>query len=200
MRRFRSKLPNADQKEIAEAEDRLTGLRHEANRFRKERDDAEEKIGSLLAALITATESIREKLVARFQARADEFFAEKVKLVYAPRKERIGQAGRVFELPGFEVEMTSGATEAQFIRRRENQVSLSQREYLDMIFRISIIETIGGAQGSFITDGPEGSVDVVFAARAGDLFANLTPPASKNSTIMACNVVAGHFIPNTLRN
>ncbi len=200
VRRFRSKLPNADHKEIAEAEDRLTGLRHEVNKFRKERDDAEEKIGSLIAALSTAIEFIRDQLVARFQARADEFFAEYVKLVYAPRKERIGQAGRVFELPGFEVEMTSGATEAQFIRRRADQVSLSQREYLDMIFRISIIETMGGAQGSFITDGPEGSVDAVFAIRAGDLFANLTPPTSRNSTIMACNVVAGQFIPNTLRN
>jgi hypothetical protein len=200
VRRFRSKLPNADQKELAEAENRLTGLRHEVNKFRKERNEAEEKISSLLAALTAATELIRDDLVARFQARADEFFAEKVKLVYAPRKERIGQAGRVFELPGFEVEMTSGATEAQFIRRRADQVSLSQREYLDMIFRMSIIETVGRAQGSFITDGPDGSVDAVFAVRAGDLFAHLTPPTSKNSTIMACNVVAGQFIPNTLRN
>ncbi len=200
VRRLRGKLPSADQAELTRDEGRLTAFRHEVTRFRKERDDAEEKISSLITSLTTATEAIRERLVSSFQTRADEFFAERVRLVYAPRKDRIGQTGRVFEFPGFEVEMTSGATQSQFIRRRADQVSLSQREYLDMIFRISIIETVGRAQGSFVTDGPEGSLDAVFAVRAGDLFANLTTSSSKNSVIMACNVVEGQFIPNTLRN
>lgn len=200
VRRFRSKLPTADQAELAREEDRIVGLRHEVNRFRRERDEAEEKIGALIGALSLATEAIRESLVSCFQTRADEFFAEKVRLVYAPRKDRIGQSGRIFDLPGFEVEMTSGATQSQFIRRREDQVSLSQREYLDMIFRISLIETVGRNHGSFVTDGPEGSLDAVFASRAGDLFAHLAPAAAKNTLIMACNVVAGQFIPNTLRN
>lgn len=200
VRRLRSKLPSSDQTELAREEDRILSLRHEVNRFRRERDEAEEKIGALIDALSLATEGIREGLVSSFQTRADEFFAEKVRLVYAPRKDRIGQTGRAFDFPAFEVEMTSGATQSQFIRRRADQVSLSQREYLDMIFRISIVETVGKASGSFVTDGPEGSLDAVFASRAGDLFAHLAPPTSTNTLIMACNVVAGQFIPNALRN
>ncbi|WP_160120022.1 coiled-coil domain-containing protein [Rhodovarius lipocyclicus] len=200
VRRLRNRLPSADQVELAATEDRIVGLRHEVNRFRRERDEAEEQIGALIGALSSATEAIREGLISSFQTRADEFFAERVQLVYAPRKDRIGQTGRAFEFPAFEVEMTSGATQSQFIRRRADQVSLSQREYLDMIFRISLIETVGRSLGSFISDGPEGSLDAVFASRAGDLFAHLISTTSENTLIMACNVVAGHFIPNTLRN
>lgn len=199
VRRLRNRLPKADN-DIVQTEDALRRLRREVEIIRKERDNAEENIISLLAELTKATELVRNRLAERFQIYADLFFAEKVRLVYAPRRERIGQSGRIFELPGFEVEMTSGATEAQFIRRKSDQVSLSQREYLDIIFRISIVDTIGNAQGSFVIDGPEGSVDAVFAGRAGNLFANLSNVSSKSSTILACNVVAGDFIPNTLRN
>lgn len=200
VRRLRRKLPIADQTELKREEDRIDMLRHEVIRSRRERDEAEEKIAALIAALGTATEAIRDRLVQTFQMRADEFFAEKVRLVYAPRKERIGQTGRIFEFPAFEVEMTSGATQAQFIRRRADQVSLSQREYLDMLFRMSLIETVGGGAGSFVTDGPEGSLDAVFASRAGDLFARLAAAESGNTIVMACNIVEGQFIPNTLRN
>ncbi len=198
--RLRSKLPIADQTELAREESRIDFVRQEALRSQKERDDAESKISALILSLTKATEAIRDRLVNTFQKRADEFFAEKVRLVYAPRKDRIGQTGRAFEFPAFEIEMTSGATQAQFIRRSADQVSLSQREYLDMLFRISIIETIAGGTGSFVVDGPEGSLDAVFASRAGDLFAALGATAAGNTVIMAVNIVAGQFIPNTLRN
>jgi energy-coupling factor transporter ATP-binding protein EcfA2 len=62
VRLLRSKLPSADQAELAREEDRIVGLRHEVHRFRRERDEAEEKIGSLIGALSAATEAIREGL------------------------------------------------------------------------------------------------------------------------------------------
>ncbi|MDF3212486.1 hypothetical protein EN962_22850 [Mesorhizobium sp. M7A.F.Ca.CA.001.09.2.1] len=198
-RRWRSKLPAQDQAALARDEDRIEGLRREVINFRKERDDAEEKIAVLLAELKVATESIRERLEAEFQRHAQDFFAEKARLVYAPRKDRIGQGGRVFEFPAFEIELTSSATDGDFVRRSATQVSLSQREYLDIIFRMSLVETFGGASGSFIVDGPEGSVDAVFAEKAGNLFAELATRTTGMTVILACNVVEGAFIPNTLR-
>lgn len=198
--RLRSRLPTADQTELAREESRIDVLRQGSMQSQREREEAEEKISNLIATLSKATEAIRHRLVQTFQQRADDFFAEKVRLVYAPRKDRIGQTGRIFEFPAFEIEMTSGATQAQFIRRTPDQVSLSQREYLDMLFRISIIETIAGGIGSFVTDGPEGSLDAVFASRAGNLFASLGASGAGNTIIMAVNVVEGQFIPNTLRN
>lgn len=198
-RRWRSKLPAQDQTTLARDEDRIEGLRREVLNFRKERDDAEDKIAVLLAQLKMATEAIRERLETEFQRHAQGFFAERVRLVYAPRKDRIGQGGRAFEFPAFEIELTSSATEGDFVRRSSTQVSLSQREYLDIIFRMSLVETFGGASGSFVVDGPEGSLDAVFAEKAGNLFAELAKRTSGMTVILACNIVEGAFIPNTLR-
>lgn len=200
VRRWRSKLPAQDQAALARDEDRIEGLRREVLNFRKERDEAEEKIAVLLTELRSATELIRERLENEFQGYAQAFFAEKVRLVYAPRKDRIGQGGRVFEFPAFEIELTSSATEGDFVRRSATQVSLSQREYLDIIFRMSLVETFGGSSGSFVVDGPEGSVDAVFAEKAGNLFADLAKRTSGLTVILACNIVEGAFIPNTLRD
>lgn len=199
VRRLRSRLPVQDQTALARDEDRIEGLRREVINFRKERDEAEEKIAILLEELKAATEAIREKLESEFERHAQDFFAERARLVYAPRKDRIGQAGRLFEFPAFEIELTSGATGGDFVRRSSAQVSLSQREYLDIIFRMSLIKVFGSASGTFVVDGPEGSVDAVFAEKAGNLFSELAKRASGLTVILACNIVEGAFIPNTLK-
>src|SRR5207302_6819648 len=131
-----------DQGAFAREEDPIEGLRREVISFRRDRDRAEEKIEELLVVLTKATEGVREQLEADFASRARAFFAEDVRLVYAARRDRIGQGGRQFELPAFEVEMTGSTTEGHFVRRVANQVSLSQRDYLDIIFRMSLMETL----------------------------------------------------------
>ncbi|HEX8191576.1 MAG TPA: hypothetical protein VF552_01620 [Allosphingosinicella sp.] len=199
VRKWRGKLPVEDQGALTRDEDRIEGLRREVLNFRREREAAEEKIEVLLAELKAATESIRARLEAEFINHAQEFFAERVRLVYAPRKDRIGQGGRLFEFPAFEIELTSGATGGDFVRRSASQVSLSQQEYLDLIFRMSLVQTFGGHAGSFVVDGPEGSLDAVFARKAGNLFSDLAAHRSGLTVILACNIVEGAFIPNTLR-
>jgi hypothetical protein len=64
---------------------------------------------------------------------------------------------------------------------------------------MAILDVLGGGSGTLAVDGPEGSVDAVFAERAGDLFAGFSRAPSKN-VVLACNIVEGGFIPHTLRN
>lgn len=199
IRVLKRQLPLEDAAALEEEERRLIALREQVEIFRRDRIEAEESIASLIADLKEATEQIRVALENRFNAVAKPFFAERVKLIYAPRDSKIGQQGTVFSFPAFEIEMTSGASQGQFIRRHIEQVSLSQREYLDIIFRMALIDVLGGAQGSLAIDGPEGSVDAVFAERAGDLFAQFAAQPGK-SVILASNIVEGGFIPNTFRN
>jgi hypothetical protein len=194
VRKLRARLPSDTQLELARHEEDIDRLRREVLEARRERDDAEVEITSLLAQLTTATEAIRERLEQTFQSRAQRFFAEQVRLVYAPRRDRIGQGGRAFDFPAFEVEMTSGATGGEFVRRHPDQVSLSQREYIDLIFRMSLVDTIAKGASSIVVDGPEGSLDAVFAERAGHLFAGHRN-RKVGTTILACNVVEGAFIP-----
>ena len=190
-------LPVGDVARLDQEQSRITAMAEQVKAFIAERSEAEAKIESLLAALKAEAERFSNQLQTRFNDIARPFFAERVQLVYAPRETRIGQAGKVFSFPAFEVEMTSAATAEQFIRRKAEQVSLSQREYLDLIFRMVLLDVFGGGGGSLVVDGPEGSVDAVFAERAGDLFAAFAAQQGANA-ILACNIVEGGFIPHAL--
>lgn len=199
IRRLRKNLPAEESLALSREEERIRTLRGEVLAFRQERETAERAIEDLLAQLSIAVEKVREKLELAFHEQAAPFFAESVRLVYAPRTAKIGQGGRSFDFPAFEVEMTSGATLGQFVRRTPEQVSLSQREYLDIIFRMVLLDVLGGAKGSLVVDGPEGSLDAVFAGRAGDLFARFSS-AGQTNVLLACNIVEGGFIPHALSN
>jgi energy-coupling factor transporter ATP-binding protein EcfA2 len=196
------RLPKADRLAVSRERSRIEALRSEVVNFRKERDDAEEEIAGLIAKMRDGVEGIRSQIEGKFQNRAKQFFTEKVRLVYASRQDRIGQQGRRFEFPAFEMEMTSGATDGRFSRRTIDSVSFSQRQYLDLLFRIAVMEVVGAGPYTLIVDGPESSLDAVFAERAGRLFAQLASPARKNgnSLIAACNVVDGAFIPSVLHS
>lgn len=200
VRRLRARLPASDQNALAREETRIEGLRREVQNFRRDRDIAEQKIEGLLKRLKRATENHRSELEKNFQRRVKAFFGQEVRLVYSARKDRIGQGGKIFEFPAFEVEMTSGATSGNFIRRTADQVSLSQREYLDIIFRMALLETFSDRGCSLVVDGPEGSLDALFADRAGELFDSFGHRRMASNVILACNVVEGGFIPNTLRS
>ncbi len=198
VRSLQRKLPDTDQASLARTEDEISILRREVDAYVQERITAENEIASLLRNLSEAMEERRIEFEGSFNSLARSFFSEDVRLVYAPRRTKFGQAGETFEFPAFEVEMTSAATDGDFIRREQTQVSLSQQEYLDLIFRVSFLKVFGNGYGSFVVDGPEGSVDAVFAEKAGDFFASLVPEGDDSTIILACNVVEGEFIPRTL--
>ncbi len=198
MRKLNKLLPQADVEKLEQEQSRINAFMEQMKEFQKQRTAAEDDIQYLLDRLKKKTEEVTGVLQAAFDKMAKPFFAEQVRLVYAPRLLRIGQAGKQFPFPAFEIEMTSGATQGDYVRRKVDQVSLSQREYLDIIFRMVLIEVLGQSGGSLIVDGPEGSVDAVFAAKAGDLFSAFSERAGQN-TILACNIVEGDFIPRVLK-
>lgn len=198
--RLTAKLPKKDRLELNREKDRIRGLRAEVTRFRQDREEAEREIAGLIETMRHEVEALRGRIEAQFQRKARQFFTERVKLVYAPRRERIGQQGNPFEFPAFEIDMTSGATDGEYTRRTRDSISLSQRQYLDILFRTSIMDVLGKSDHSFVVDGPEGSLDAVFARRAGELFAGFSNSAGRNANnvIVACNVVDGDFIPTLL--
>lgn len=191
-------LPAGDAEKLDKQQSRIAAFMEQMKDFQAQRAIAENDIQALLTDLKRRAEEISGRLQSRFDEIAKPFFAERVRLIYAPRDVRIGQTGKPFQFPAFEVEMTSGATHGDYVRRKAEQVSLSQRDYLDIIFRMVLLDVLGEAGGSLVVDGPEGSVDAVFAERAGDLFASFASAPNSNA-ILACNIVEGGFIPKTLQ-
>ncbi|WP_343348013.1 AAA family ATPase [Sphingomicrobium sp. XHP0239] len=199
IRRLVRQLPADDKERMREEENRIDALIRQVEEFKSERAEAESRIAILLDEVSAAVETIRVQIEKVFDETAAPFFAEKVRLVYSPRNVKIGQTGRKLSFPAFETELTSGATLGQYIRRTEDQVSYSQRLYLDIIFRMALLTVIGGDGATLVVDGPEGSVDAIFAERAGALFASFAA-LDENNIILACNIVEGGLIPKLLSN
>ena len=72
----------------------------------------------------------------RFHEFAQGFLVEECALVWQLQKGRLGQLGDTFDFPGFQLSM-SGAGFAEPVRRSgPEQVSASQREFIDLAFRM----------------------------------------------------------------
>jgi DNA repair exonuclease SbcCD ATPase subunit len=191
-------LPTEDLNTLRKAESRIKGLQSIVDDHISDREKAENKIEVLIASLRGAVEKKVQKITDVFEELAEPFFAEKVQLVYEPRDEKIGEGGREFSFPAFQIGMTSGTTGDEFARRDGDSVSLSQKEYLDLIFRMAIIRVVSDGSGTMFIDGPEGSLDAIFAGRAGHLLGQYSDPkrTENSGLLVACNVIEGAFLPS----
>ena len=180
--------------------DEVTTLRRRVLQFRNDRAHAENDLEQLLEEARKSVEAVRSRIEEQFRARAADFLLETFRLVYAPDHRVVGQIGRQLEFPAFEVELTGGAIDGRSVRRTGAQVSLSQREYLDIAFRMAVMAVVTSDASTLIIDGPETSLDAVFASRAGDLLASYARSGGDvgNRLLATCNVVNTPLIPTML--
>lgn len=85
--------------------------------------------------------------------------------------------------------------EVEGIRRRATtQLSESQRFFLDIALRMALAEhmTATGEGTSLIVDTPEGSLDIAYEARAGDMFADFVERG--NQIVMTANINASQLL------
>jgi len=172
-------------------------LRRRVLEFRTDRDRAEDELDELLAEARRSVEAVRGRIEHEFSARAADFLLQTFRLVYSPDRRTVGQTGRQLKFPAFEVELTGSAIEGRSVRRTALQVSFSQREYLDLAFRMAVMAVVAPEASSLIVDGPETSVDAVFGLRAGNLLAAYAQAggAVGNRLLVTCNVVDTPLIP-----
>lgn len=147
----------------------------------------ESRIGDLAAAVIE-----------RFRRFARAFLAESCDLVYETDRRRIGQQGRQFEFPVFRVRMTS-AVSPDTLQERSTAagVSESQREFIDLAFRMALIDVAAaGDAAMLVLETPEASLDTVFVARAGQLLGHFATAGGGvgNRLIASSNLTRGEMI------
>lgn len=73
-------------------------------------------------------------------------------------------------------------------RRKSEQLSESQRFFLDIALRMSLAQHMGGdsAGACLYIDTPEGALDIAYEARAGDMFSNFVTEGDQ--LVMTANV------------
>jgi hypothetical protein len=135
----------------------------------------------------------------QFEYFASGFLLETCALVWRPHRDRVGQSGEQIAYPAYELEMTGTDFNSPVRRTGPDQVSESQREFVDLAFRMALMSVAcDGGVGSLVIDAPESSLDAVFVTRAADVLTRFANGDSDNRLIVTSNLVAGNLIPELL--
>jgi hypothetical protein len=140
-----------------------------------------------------------EEIKDAFESYASGFLIEGCELVWAPRKSRLGETGELIDFPAFELSMTGAGFRSPVRRTGPQQVSESQREFIDLAFRMSLMQVAAAGGTSMVIDAPESSLDAVFVTRAATVLTRFGSPRSDNRLLVTSNLIDGDLIPQLLR-
>ncbi len=139
----------------------------------------------------------RAPLIKRlFEAYARDFLIEDCSLEWSERKQRVGQSGPAIDFPAFELEMASASFRSPVRRSGPEQVSESQREFIDLSFRMALMAAADPESGgTLVIDAPESSLDAVFVSRAAEVLGRFASSEEGNRLVVTSNLTDGQLIP-----
>lgn len=190
------KLPK-DDAALEETRHLIVGGRKELEAMNAEREELEKAYRPRQEAGEARVRELADAIIARFNMYAEYFLADRCTLRYAKEDRRIGTEGPTFGFPRFHVELSSGVFEHTARPREEpHEVSESQKEFIDLAFRMALISVASGAEPAMLVlETPEATLDAVFITRAGRLLAHFAAGESKaNRLIASCNLNQTHMI------
>lgn len=165
----------------------------------KQRSDAVE----LYREQVTTAQSTMDGLRAQFSERiayyAKAFLHETVSVRFdrsSPLK--VAQGAAKVNIPTFRVAMTSSTHRVEQMRNTESSVSESQKEFLDLAFRMAMLDIVSNDASCFLViETPEASLDTWFMQRAAEMMRQF---ASDNSRqlIATSNLNGTEMIPHLL--
>lgn len=179
--------------EIQRMRGRVSSLRKELN---ERREDFREFISSVSQQLASQAEDIKQA----FDRAAQGFLLENCKLVMSLTKQRVGETGAQIEFPVFELDMAGSDFASPVRRSGPEQVSESQREFIDIAFRMALTEvTSQNGNGSLVIDAPESSLDAVFVSRASNVLSQFAGSPRGNRLLITSNLVESKLIPELIQ-
>lgn len=156
----------------------------------------------LLTAITTKVTQVGEKVREKFAHYAKAFLSESCSLGQQTYSETLGES-RTFTYPCFNVFMTSAVSpDEETERRHTDDVSESQREFIDLAFRMALIAaaTSEGARSMLVIETPEASLDTYFVKQAGQMLREFaaSESADGNVVIVSSNLASQNMIPALL--
>lgn len=198
-------LPPEDQA-ARKQNDSLAELQKTVIQLRAEIQAKREAFASQMNSYRHKVATFAERVKDAFDITAKGFLLEAAKLTWAPVRMQVGQAGTdgasfaPTEYPAFCVDMTGASFSTPVRRDSPEQVSESQREFIDLAFRMALIQVASQTQtATIIIDAPESSLDAVFVTRAANTLASFANRNTTNRLIITSNLAAGKLIPAILK-
>lgn len=167
-----------------------------------ERTNFAEFLGAHRARIAQSAEAIK----AKFGEAARGFLFEDSQLTWFPTRTQVGQAGadgvEPVEYPAFAVDLT-GSDFAGLKRRDDpDEVSESQREFIDLAFRMALVHVASPeSAATLVIDAPESSLDAVFVDRAAAVLGRFADKdgGTANRLVVTSNLGAGQLVPKLLK-
>lgn len=161
-------------------------------------DHFKELITSANATILARSEEIKHS----FGEFADGFLFEQAVLKWAPVQRSVGQLGLAkVTFPAFELDLTGADFTAPIRRNGPGAVSESQREFIDLAFRMALIHVASnGSGGTLVLDAPESSLDAVFVKRAANVLCKFSRADGNNRLVVASNLVDGELLPAMIKH
>jgi hypothetical protein len=194
-----SRLP-PEESELHKARQELSSIRGRVEELRVELGESRTVFTTFIRNVTRRIARRADDVQTRFAAFAKGFLLEQASLTYQPHKDKVGQSGRQISFPAFELDMTGTTFESKVRRAGPEQVSESQREFIDLAFRMTLMSEAGESRvGSLVIDAPESSLDAVFVSRAADVLTRFGQHAEHNRLVVTSNLIEGDLIPELLR-
>jgi hypothetical protein len=176
-------------------------LRARFDALEKQLDDQRQSFGRFLEKENRRMASQAAAVTEAFNHYAQGFLFEACELVWTSKSDTVGQEGPKVPYQAFEVDLTGSDFPSPVRRSGPEQVSESQREFIDLAFRMALISVAGsGGSGSLVVDAPESSLDTVFSKQASAVLALFADQARGNRLMITTNLVEGSLIPTLLQS
>ncbi len=191
-------LPPPDE-EIEALRNVVDDLRRKQNSLIRNRELEEATLREQLAIGKKAVMAVAETIKSQFRRNAAAFLAEDCEITVVQDDRKFGDETGTFKMPRFTVKLTSGVFKSQpQPRRASTEVSESQKEFIDLAFRLAIMQaTMGRRPSMMVIETPEASLDSIFIARAGQLLARFATGGGTvgNRLIASSNLNKEDMIP-----
>jgi hypothetical protein len=185
---------------IHERRGELTSLRGEVEVMKVDLAELRESFTAFIGYVTAEMAAQAEAVKGAFDSYASDFLLDTIELVWAPHSDTVGQSGPQVAYPAFELAMGGAGFPSAVRRSGPEQVSESQREFIDLAFRMTLM-TVGTNDhaGTLVIDAPESSLDAVFVRRAAEVLNRFAQSDEGNCLLVASNLTEGDLIPQLLR-
>lgn len=195
--RLRRELP-PEEKDLSEKKAGLALFRVQYQKLQEELKTKRENLNRLMKDVNLRIALAKDNIKKAFDSYAEGFLIEHCQLIWSPQETTVGQTGMRIAFPAFELDMTGVNFPSPVRRSAPEQVSESQREFIDLAFRMALMATGNGNGSSLVMDAPESSLDAVFSSRAATVLSKYADPQLNNRLIITSNLTEGQLIPSLI--
>jgi len=189
-----SQLPDED-REMSERRAQLDVLKEQLAELDANLIDARSNFASFLTEKTALILERASEIESAFNRYASAFLLESNHLTWSAQRQRVGQMGESLPFPNFALEMRGTDFESPTARTAADSVSESQREFIDLAFRMALVDLASQGGATIVIDSPDASLDAVFEPKAAVVLSSYVTNGHQKRLIVTSNISSGSFLP-----